>query len=386
MEQKQAKFSCRAWLSISLPNAVFVVLIVTMVARPAQARVTYTDLYPLTTPPGFESGYTNASTVVAGQVAGYGVTTAGNTNALLYTSPSGSAVNLHPTGFTNSHAYGVNGMQQVGEGDGMSPDGTFFYHALLWTGTAASAVDLNPAGFTASYALNTSGTQQVGYGYGQVTGYNEYALLWTGTAASAIDLNPTGFTYSLANDTSGTQQVGYGYGPGTPTHALLWTGSAASAVDLNPSGFSSSFALGTSGRQQVGLGYTSVGHDTHALLWTGTAASAVDLNPTGYTESIADASNGVQQVGYGDTAAGIQDALFWNGTAASYIDLGSLLPSTLGGSKADSIICTTVYGTAYNSVTGIYDAIEWNLSPVPEPASVSMIALAPLAFRRRRQG
>ena len=39
-----------------------------------------------------------------------------------------------------------------------------YHHALLWSGTAASEVDLHPSGFTDSHAYDISGTQQVGWG------------------------------------------------------------------------------------------------------------------------------------------------------------------------------------------------------------------------------
>ena len=161
--------------------------------------------------------------------------------ALTYT-----AIDLHPSGFTDSVAYGVGGGQQVGEGF-MS---NFSEHALLWTGTAASVVDLNPSGFTGSRALGASGGQQVGYGLGP-----DHALLWTGTAATAVDLNPSGFDISAAFGVAGGQQVGWGFLHATGAeHALLWSGTAASVVDLHPSGFTESEAFGVAGGQQVGDG------------------------------------------------------------------------------------------------------------------------------------
>jgi hypothetical protein len=51
-------------------------------------------------------------------------------------------IDLHPSGFTRSVAWGVSDGQQVGSGTIFrGPD-----HALLWTGSADSVVDLHPAG------------------------------------------------------------------------------------------------------------------------------------------------------------------------------------------------------------------------------------------------
>ena len=66
----------------------------------------------------------------------------GQTNAAIYT-----VVDLTPSGFNQCTATDISGTQQVGYGSGNTD-----YHALLWSGTAASAVDLHPSGFDRSIA------------------------------------------------------------------------------------------------------------------------------------------------------------------------------------------------------------------------------------------
>jgi hypothetical protein len=101
----------------------------------------------------------------------------------------------------------------------------------LWTGGADIVVDLHPSGFTHSFAYGVSGGQQVG---AAIAGGENHALLWTGSADSAVDLHPDGFTFSGAIGVSGGQQVGLGgVTDRGPVHALLWTGSADSVVDLH---------------------------------------------------------------------------------------------------------------------------------------------------------
>jgi hypothetical protein len=169
---------------------------------------------------------------------GTGPGTGSSFHALLWNGTAASAVDLNPTslGITYSQALAISGGQQVGGGYGGSTGGN--NHALLWFGTAASAVDLQPTNLsymTGSNAFGTNGIQQVGDGEG--ASFFAHALLWSGTADSAVDLNPTNLTYitdSIALGTSGTQQVGWGEGSGTGgnSHALLWSDTAASAVDL----------------------------------------------------------------------------------------------------------------------------------------------------------
>jgi hypothetical protein len=363
-------------------------------------------LYPLTVPGGFTSIVPQAT--FPGQMVGYGTsaTIADNTHALLWT--AAGAVDLNPTNLNliGSYAYGSGGDQQVGYGYNIGGPG----YALLWTGTAVSVVNLDPSNKSAndySEAFGTNGTQQVGDAFNENTEGNYHAILWTGTAASAVDLNPTdlnGITSSAAYGTDGVQQVGEGEGSGTNgfRNALLWTNTADSAVDLSPtdiSGVSETFALGVGGDQQVGIGYEPGGGPHYALLWTGTADSAVDLNPTnisGVISSAADATNGTEQVGYGiisPTKGQIGDtnhAFLWTGSPDSAVDLGTLLPSTGAWYYSNALNIDSsgnVYGIAQGTYDGVegYFAVEW--SPVPEPASGSLllIAAAGTLLRRRRK-
>jgi len=185
--------------------------------------------------------------------------------------------NGDPMGYSISYAYGISGIQAVGDGQS-NIDGQ--HHALLWTSpSSSSVVDLNPGAGYASIAHAVSGNQQVGT-------VNANAALWTGTAASWVNLGG----YVAMGVSDGTQ-VGI-----ANSHAVLWHGTAASMVDLNPPQFTASQASGISLGQTVGVGYFS--HFNHALLWTGpSASSVVDLNGQNLS-SAALATNGVQQVGY----------------------------------------------------------------------------------------
>ncbi len=210
---------------------------------------------------------------------------------------------------------------------------------------------------------------------------------------TSIDLTPSGFGGSYGYGISGGQQVGWGYTGGND-HALLWSGTADSAVDLNPSGFGASYGNGISGGQQVGCGgYWNTGgyRGSHALLWSGTAASAVDLNPSGFSDSVALGISGSQQVGYGDRADNTEHALLWSGTAASAVDLQSFLSSDYTWSEAQGIDANgNIVGEAWNNSTSQWDAILWVAVPVPEPATVSLLALglgaaAPFLLRRYKR-
>ncbi len=271
-------------------------------------------------------GMVPVALVIPGSDVAFGQAgTAAEAQAPLFT-----AIDLTPSGFTDSHALGISGGQQAGDAWVTPATAT---HALLWRGSAASVVDLNPSGFVESKAYGICGRQQVGDGSGPATGGHSHALLWRGSVGSVVDLNPSGFE-SEAHGTSGGQQVGFGSGPATGRiHALLWRGSAASVVDLNPSGFAYSVASGISGGEQVGVGSgPATGGWDHALLWRGSAASIVDLNPRGFDSSSAVGTNGEEEVGFGNG-----HALLWRGSAASVVDLHAFLPPGFVSSAATGI-------------------------------------------------
>jgi len=236
---------------------------------------------------------------------------------------------------------------------------------VLWHGTAASLVDLNPTGFSNTYAYGISGNNQVGFGYGDVTGGPSHALLWHGTAASFVDLHPASFIGSLAFGVSNDNIVGEGQATDGKTNALLWQGVDHSVMNLHPTAFPISRANDVSQDSQVGSGsfnFMSNG-ERHALLWHGTAASVVDLQPTGFTQTEAYGVAGAIQVGYGKgTATGQQQhALLWQGTAASVFDLHSLLTGlghTFTSSGANDIDASgVIVGYAADSTTDY--AVKW---------------------------
>lgn len=111
--------------------------------------------------------------------------------ASLWSGSSTSWVNLHPTGATESRAYGITGNEQVGS----AVFGRL--HAGLWRGTAASWVDLQatlPSNYHSSvaYAIWKRGSKTyiAGVAY-DVTFSLDRAVLWT-RVDCAVDLNDDG--------------------------------------------------------------------------------------------------------------------------------------------------------------------------------------------------
>ncbi len=358
------------------------VLVIFVVSAGQVCGVTYqmTDL----TPSGYYGGRVYGAEGT--QQAGYARDEEddGLRHAMLWNGSAESYVDLHPGELNESQALGICGTQQVGFGHNIGAPG---YKAYLWNGSVESWVDLQPSSFLSSCATGTNGTQQAGFAGTFMTdgGINildpvTEALLWNGSAEDYISLHPDGYDYSLAMGISGSQQVGYGEYDGDD-HALLWSSSAASCVDLHPSGYSWSKAYGTNGSQQVGQG------DDHAMLWNGTAGNYVDLHPSASWYSCAHDTDGTQQVGWIFQYAWwageeVKKAVVWNGSATDFFYLprsGFWECWAWGIDDYGNIV-----GGAME-LDGTEHAVIWQ--PIPEPATISLLALGGLAMlgKRRRK-
>jgi hypothetical protein len=276
------------------------------------------------------------------QVAGY-VDFGAYFDAGLWSGPAWAFTDLGASLSTNNQADGVGDGQQVGYRYGPGFGET---QAVLWTGTSASAVTLTPPGSPLSFAYGASGGHQVGAAVAPLGNNSVHASLWSGTAASWTDLHPAGADDSILTGVSGNHQIGYASISGVD-HAGLWTGTPASFLDLNPAGASQSRALACDASQQAGYAQIIA---NHACIWTGSAASWTDLNPAGATSSKAMGVCLGQQVGEADFG-GVDHAIVWSGTAASWQDLSSALSGSWDGAAATGIWSdgVTVYICGYGA-------------------------------------
>ncbi|MEX2218956.1 MAG: hypothetical protein WD749_09370 [Phycisphaerales bacterium] len=248
-----------------------------------------------------------------------------NVGATLWT--TGGIVSLHPPAATiGSLAYAMAGNQQVGD----AIVAVSVSHAALWTGSSGSFVDLHPAGATDSRARATDGTFQGGWTLG---GGANRAALWAGTAASHVSLHPAGGLSSRIFGMAPGEQVGVARFFGSNDHAALWRGSAASYLDMNPPGAGLSTLNATCGVAQVG--YANLGGVNGAGVWFGTPESFLSLHqflPHGYFQSVATSvvvEGGTLYVGgYATTPSG-DEAFLWTGPIPAPGALGLLVGAGL---------------------------------------------------------
>ncbi len=310
-----------------------------------------------------------------------------------------TVTNLHPSGASNSYAYGVSEGQQIGTavingancaglwtGSAASwmkfTKGTQGYatrsgkqvgiaevggwnHASVWSSAAGSWQDIHPTSQqptpVLSQAHGVDGIQVVGVTT-QAVGAQNHAALWNG--AVWTDLHPAGALWSWARDVHNGQQVGWTSANGAD-HASLWTGTALSWVDLSPAESTGSFANSVHAGHQAGS--ASFGGFSHAGWWSGTASSWIDLHPAGATDSSAGSIYGQRQAGSA-IIGGVRCAGYWTGTSASWVNLSALLAGSWGNAFARGIWDdgTTLYvaGYARNLATNRDEAILWT-RPVP---------------------
>jgi hypothetical protein len=155
-------------------------------------------------------------------------------HGVVWSGTAQSMVRLHAPGFSEGRPVDTDGTTHVGTAY-QAQSGQ--YRAVAWQ-NSSSPIDLHPQGFTDSHAFGVEGFSQVGFGE---TGTSIHALLWRGSAGSVVDLHPAGYELSVAYSVAGKIQVGSGrtVQPG-PDRALAWRGTAASVVDLHqllPAGF-----------------------------------------------------------------------------------------------------------------------------------------------------
>jgi hypothetical protein len=248
--------------------------------------------------------------------------------------------------------------------------------AALWNnGTPESYVNLNPSGFYSSWAYGIYGNSQAGYGQEVMNGPSR-ALLWYGSSASTVNLHPYGseFTSTVANDVYGDYQVGSGMVGGESlknTRAVMWNGSANSITILYSDNWSEATAIW--GDYQAGTVKTQSGAG-HGVIWHGTADSIVDLHPTGYSYSYIQDMSGVFQAGHAGLGSGEYHAMIWSGSASSAIDLHSFLPAGYVYSRAYGVDSFgNVAGIAFHESNPSFGyAVIWQ---VPEPGTVLMLGL-----------
>ena len=218
------------------------------------------------------------------QQAGFATVASGYAHAMVWAGTAASAQDLNPTGYIQSFAEavaptGVTNSAAVGYAETASGSGTA--HAYAWPfvyNTTNDPISLHPGGYSNSFATGINSTNVVGYGTG--TNGLSVALLWRGFSTNnVVNLNtylPSGATsaYATSIDSSGNI-AGYATFSGSSlTHAILWQPPVAPVITSAP--ISTSTTIGIPYYSKV----TATGTPTPSFSLTN-AAPGLSISSTG---------------------------------------------------------------------------------------------------------
>jgi probable HAF family extracellular repeat protein len=309
-----------------------------------------------------------------GQVVGTGVTSSGLEHAFLWTASGGMQDLGTLPGGACSGAIGINNAGQV-VGYSYPVQPYVNQHAVLWT-ASGEIQDLNTR--YAAYAINGSG--QIA-GHGIASNGDAHAFRWTATGG-VQDLGAL-WGESWAN---GINNAGVVVGYSGPEHAVTWSASGE-IHDLGTLGGTYSYGLGINNNGQV-VGTTGNTHNArgsdHAFLYT-PGVGMQDLGTLGGAYSEAEGINDSGQVvGYAATGGGSEHAFIWTSSGGMQ-DLNGLIDPTSGWVLERAAAINSLGQLAGNGIGP--DGLDgvFLLTPIPEPATLSLLSLGAMALVRRRR-
>ncbi|MGD8451926.1 MAG: PEP-CTERM sorting domain-containing protein [Phycisphaerae bacterium] len=347
--------------SLSLLAAIMMAL-----SAPALASVSYTitDLGTLTSVP-----YSNARTLNEnGQVGGYSAGADHYSRAFFW--EDGVMTDLGLFSAQASFAWDMNSSGQMAIRT-VGPDS-----AWVWDNGSVTYISPLPGGSSnEAYGINDAG-QVAGR---SATSVGQRAFLWDD--GSLWSLGTLGGNYSSAHDINNAGQVaGTSANASGVWHAFLWDDGVMTDLGTLGGPSSAGIAMNDAGHV-VGRSWLPEGGPYRAFLYRDGAMANLGSLGGEFADALG-INNLDQVVGHSLLAGGAQRAFIWDDGVMT--DLNDLLVD--GGAwelteAADINDAGQIVGVGY--ING--DEHAFLLTPVPEPATLSLLSLGALALLRRRR-
>jgi probable HAF family extracellular repeat protein len=363
---------------VAMVAMVAAVVVLTLHGRAALAEVKYT-LQDLGTLGGSDSW--SAAVNDSGEVAGGSTLTPGGGLAQAYVYKNGLMKGLGSLGGL-SIALGMNNAGVVVGRSNLSDNVTSL--AFRWDsvggmvnlgtlgGAQSGACGINTSGDIVGWAQNTAG-----YGHA----FSRIGIgLW-------YDLGTLGGDFSVALGINDNGQIaGYSTaipGSGSPLRATYWSSSTSSPVDIGTLGgqYAEACAINNSG-VIVGYSYLLGNVMAHAFIYSGGVMT--DLTRFGGWSQALGLNDAGDVVGSSRDALNVEHAFLYSGGVVTDLNTVVQCPAGQYLRIANDINSSgQIAAQVYDMSTGAYRAVL--LTPVPEPATLALLAVGGLmALRRRR--
>jgi hypothetical protein len=267
---------------------------------------------------------------------------------------------------------GVSGSTVVG-GYAIGDGGTtaFTYDGSTFT-TQPALAGMQPTGI--------SGGTVVGNYYGNTN----HGFIYDGSTLTTLDVPGAIATY--AQGISGSTIVGYYTDSAYGGHGFKYNGSTFTTVDVP--GATSTEILDISGSTVSGI-YDNTGFGAHAFAYDGSKFTTWNVpgvpGSSGPDETYITGVSGSSVVGYYQPGPAIQFAGFiYDGSTFTTLDYPGAWTTEITGISGNTVFGTAIssYGTIDEDLVAYGDGFTLQL---PEPANVTLIAIAALGLLPRRR-
>jgi len=326
-----------------------------------------------------------------GQIVGYAINSYNQQLACLFDSTGGgNNIDLGTLGGTRSWAESINDNGVIVGAAAISSSSPHHSCRFDLTGNGDN-IDLGTLGGFSSTARSINNNGQI-IGSAQGSNSNHHAYTFNFSGGGGTDLGTLGGSYSGAYAINNSGQiVGQARGDAYDRACLFDSTGGGNNIDLGtiPGGYNTSWATGINDNSQV-IGCVRHNFDPKlaaCLFDSSGSGNNIALQGLGGNWDAALSINNKGQIaGQSDDTSNVSRAVLWDSDSITCIDLNTLVESDSGWFlQAANDINNNGWIVGFgDNPDG--DSHAFLLTPVPEPASILMLAIGSIILRKRETG